>query len=335
MSMTVYASAPGRLCLAGESLDWMQGGSSVVAAVPLRTHVTVAVSRQEHALLLRSDAPISLNRCVGTRDIDTYPGDPLDFLQATARIAALKTGRWLGGVLDVRTDLPVGAGLSSSAAVTLASAAALLAAHTGQVPDVGTVCFTAREAETGEMSTGAGWMDFLACGEGQVRHITAIQPPSTRLLANSLGAPVVLIDTKERRSTSAILASKRNRLFSGDPDMRTYVLRAPEVVEQMRRVFGSHPVDHAAVGALLTEGQALLRDRVHCSTPLIDECVKRCLAAGAYGAKLSGSGHGGCLFALVPPDAVYSVLRALESLPVDAKVLTSTDVEGVTCTITT
>ncbi|HUZ27475.1 MAG TPA: hypothetical protein VMV07_27305 [Streptosporangiaceae bacterium] len=38
--IAVTASVPGRICLAGESLDWMTGGSSVTAAIPLRTQVT-------------------------------------------------------------------------------------------------------------------------------------------------------------------------------------------------------------------------------------------------------------------------------------------------------
>jgi galactokinase len=70
---------------------------------------------------------------------------------------------------------------------------------------------------------------------------------------------------------------------------------------------------------------------VACSTPLIEECVGRVLAAGAYGAKLSGSGHGGCLFALVPDDAVASVLASVGDLPVHAVALPRSDPAGLVC----
>jgi hypothetical protein len=84
-------------------------------------------------------------------------------------------------------------------------------------------------------------------------------------------------------------------------------------------------------GRLLSAAHALLRDQVACSTPLIDECVSRVLAAGAYGAKLSGSGHGGCLFALVPDDAVAPVLASVAGLPVHAVALPRSDPSGLAC----
>lgn len=58
----VTASAPGRLCLAGESLDWMTGGSSVVAAVPLRTRVSAWWAPGGDALALSSGAPVHRTR---------------------------------------------------------------------------------------------------------------------------------------------------------------------------------------------------------------------------------------------------------------------------------
>lgn len=70
-----------------------------------------------------------------------------------------------------------------------------------------------------------------------------------------------------------------------------------------------------------------------CSTPLIEQCVTRCLEAGAYGAKLTGSGHGGCLFALVPRDRLAAVIGAVDSLPVRHLVLDDTDSRGVECTL--
>jgi mevalonate kinase len=59
-------------------------------------------------------------------------------------------------------------------------------------------------------------------------------------------------------------------------------------------------IDYVHLGGLISRGHQLLTSYMGCSTPLIDRCVTACLEAGAYGAKLTGSGHGGCLFALVP-----------------------------------
>jgi galactokinase len=60
--------------------------------------------------------------------------------------------------------------------------------------------------------------------------------------------------------------------------------------------------------------------------------VDACLAGGAFGAKLTGSGHGGCLFTLVPADRVDAVRAAVRSLPVHAVVLDGTDPGGVHAT---
>ena len=120
MPAPVTASAPGRICLAGESLDWMIGGPSIVAAVALRTQVTYTPGRYGHRLVLRSGAPLFRRRSVRTTRLDTYPGDTLDYLQAAGKVAADSIGRIHPGELLAQTDLPVGAGLSSSAALTLA-----------------------------------------------------------------------------------------------------------------------------------------------------------------------------------------------------------------------
>ncbi|GAA3083426.1 hypothetical protein GCM10020000_81970 [Streptomyces olivoverticillatus] len=73
-------------------------------------------------------------------------------------------------------------------------------------------------------------------------------------------------------------------------------------------------------------------EQAHCSTPLIDGCADRTLRAGAIGAKLSGSGYGGCLFALVPDDALASVITAVADLPVHAFVLPASEPQGVNFT---
>jgi galactokinase len=61
----------------------------------------------------------------------------------------------------------------------------------------------------------------------------------------------------------------------------------------------------------------------------VRNCIEACLTAGADGAKLTGSGHGGCLFALVAPERVGRVHAALASLPVRRVVLDGADAEGV------
>jgi mevalonate kinase len=111
--------------------------------------------------------------------------------------------------------------------------------------------------------------------------------------------------------------------------MRTYARSATEIVGDLTAVLSAPTPDPVAVGGLLNQGQVLLRQLVRCSTDLIDECVHRCMKAGAYGAKLTGSGHGGCLFALAPLDALGPVMAALRDLPVRVMVFTTGEPHGV------
>jgi len=326
------ASVPGRICLAGESLDWMTGGNSVTAAVPLRTRVTAWRASGSDALALISGPPLYRTRLVpaARAAASVYDGDVLDHMQAAAKVTLPAAGL-AGVVVTASTDLPVGAGVSSSAALTLAVVTALSALRTGEPPDTATACALARQAETGELGTGAGWMDFLACASGGVNQISAGGQPHAGLITASLPLPVVLIDTRQRRATATVLASKRERFQAREPAMVTYVAETTALVQALTALLRSPQPDYREAGRLLSAAHALLRDQVACSTPLIEECVSRVLAAGAYGAKLSGSGHGGCLFALVPDDAVAPVLATVSDLPVHAVALPRSDPSGLAC----
>jgi mevalonate kinase len=313
------ASAPGRICLAGESLDWMVAGPSVVAAIERRTWVSMHLVDTAADLLIRSGAPVDASRIVAGTALGELAGDALDYVQAVAYQAGQLPGRAPAGQLHISSELAVAAGVSSSASVTTAVAAALLAAM-GVEPLPETVV---RLAYAGERMTGsgAGWMDFLAVAHGGVNLVDAGEPPTVRRLADGLDASIVLVDTLARRSTRDHLIDKRRRWSGHDPDLIAYVEATPGLVAQLASAIAAPAPDPAEIGSLVTDAHRLLATRMRCSTPLIDTCVDACLTAGAYGAKLTGSGHGGCLFALAAPERVGAVLAALHHLPVHAVVL--------------
>ena len=330
----VSASAPGRICLAGESLDWMTGGPSITAAIPQRVCVTAFRSPHTSNLALVSGPPLSRIRLVPPSSVamSAYAGDELDHMQAAARATVPNSAALEGVVLVASADLPVGAGLSSSAALTLAVAASLATLCDGTLPGTEALCSIAHHAESTELHTGAGWMDFLACAYGGISRIQASDPPQADRIAGSLAVPVVLIDTGQRRTTTAVLAGQRERYRARTPAIRRYVTGTTELVNSMVDVLRSPTPDYREVGELLNAAHVLLRDQMSCSTPLIEACISRVLAAGAYGAKLTGSGHGGCLFAVVPDGRADWVLDSVGSLPVHATLLNPVDSTGLTCT---
>jgi mevalonate kinase len=163
---------------------------------------------------------------------------------------------------------------------------------------------------------------------GGVNRIDAATAEHTRI-ANDLGVPMVIVDTRERRKTKAVLALKRERLLVQEPAMLDYIEQATKLVDALEAELTSAPVDYDCVGEIMTCGHGLLRNLVGCSTDLLDKCVERVVTAGAYGAKLTGSGHGGCLVALVAEDVLDQVLEALSDLPVHSVALPTSERRGL------
>src|SRR6266571_4641587 len=125
MRHSIIASAPGRVCLAGEDIDWISG-PAILGAIGLRIRVSVkSLSRNVDFVELTSGDPFNLKRRVLLRSIGQYEGHPLDCLQAAIRVLS-KWGITPTPVrIDVDSDLPARVGLASSAAVAVASVAAL------------------------------------------------------------------------------------------------------------------------------------------------------------------------------------------------------------------
>ena len=169
------AYVPGRICLAGEGLDWMVGGPSLVAGIGLYTKASFLPHASPNGILLSSREPLFIRRSVGLADLETYTGDELDLLQATVNVAPKRMFGFSSGRLQVATQLPVAAGLASSAAVTLAAYAALADAH-GAWSGREDACIAAHEAENEEIRVRSGWMDFLGCAYGGVSLIEASTP---------------------------------------------------------------------------------------------------------------------------------------------------------------
>jgi galactokinase len=84
-----------------------------------------------------------------------------------------------------------------------------------------------------------------------------------------------------------------------------------DLTVQARRILGTSHPDGSAFGKLMDEHQSVLRDVLHISTPKIDRMIDAATNAGAIGAKINGSGGGGCMFAYAPeePERVAVAVR--------------------------
>jgi galactokinase len=90
-----------------------------------------------------------------------------------------------------------------------------------------------------------------------------------------------------------------------------------EVLKEALKMFRNDRIDHVRLGELLTIHQESLRDAKKVSTPKINAMIDGALKAGALGAKINGSGGGGCMFAYAPdqPEAVAEAIERAGGTP--------------------
>lgn len=316
--MRVRAHAPGRVNLIGDHTDYM-GGLVLPMAVDRGT--TVVLERTGSRVVLESgDEP-------ETAIVPLDVADPSAVEPAWARFVAgvvsvLRPD--VGGVGTVHTDLPIGAGLSSSSALTVAVALAL--GFEGGPVALAQACQRAEIAATG---VPGGIMDQLVSAAGVEGAALLIDcatlafepvpvPAGIEVVVVHSGQPRRLVgsayaerraqcEEAERRLGRPLRELHRDDVEGlDDPVLRR---RARHVVTEDDRVRDCAAAlragDVAAAGRLMLESHASLRDDFDVSTDALEEAVARLAATpGVYGARLTGAGFGGCVVALAEPGAV-------------------------------
>lgn len=334
------AFAPGRVNLIGEHVDYVGG---VVLPAPIARGTRVA-------LAMRGDPTVR----VGSRSvaesfrgaIDTDPrtagfaGYPL------AAMAALRERGLTPGGFDLAIvgDLPIGAGLSSSASLLVATLRAFDAAL-GLALAPGEIAELAFVAEHRFIGVACGRMDPIVCAVGKPDHALRIdcRDGSTRDLAlPRADVAFVVVDSGIRRELAHSAYNQRvaecaralASLRGARPDLtslrdatildldaatarldRVAWRRANHVVREIARVdeFVTALAESrfAEAGSLLDASHASLRDDYEVSTPELDVLQRRLRESpGCLGARLTGAGFGGCLVAMVERPFAEDFARA-------------------------
>jgi len=325
------ASAPGRVNLIGEHTDY-NGGLVLPAAIELRTRVSVRPRR---------DAEVhgfSRERGAARAGFDDPPaGDWLDYVRGTARVlAAAGLIRESGFEIAVLSDVPEGAGLSSSASLEAAAALALVAASGESEVDLdrAELARLCQRAEVEFAGVPCGIMDQYAvlCTEpGSALLLDCARVESSRVPLPA-GVEILIFDTgvsRELRSGGyaarraecerALVAARRvigrplaslSELDAPDVERLEAALdpgafrRARHVVSENARVRDFARAlergDLASAGAAMFASHASLRVDYEVTIPESDALVLDSRAlAGCIGARMTGAGFGGCTVHLV------------------------------------
>jgi galactokinase len=317
------ARAPGRVTLIGDHTDY-NDGLSLPMAIDLATEAAFTPSPGTFLIGVHSDQfpePWEL---------------PLDGTAPAAPHAALAAGLIgllrppSGGRLEVTSTLPLGAGLSSSAAFSVALL--LVLGDAGLEDPIDPVAMARRDQEA-EALAGAhvGLLDPMAICAARPGHAVLIDfaTLTTDLVAVPEEAAFVVVHSETsrvladsgyaQRRGECELAARQLGMPLGraqlgdlsqiaDPVLRRrarhVVTECARVREVTRLLTRGGPANLRAIGAVMTDGHHSLAGDYKCSTPEVDELVQSLLALpGVHGARMSGGGFGGCVIALCDPDS--------------------------------
>jgi galactokinase len=314
--------APGRANLMGEHTDYNDG---FVLPFAMAQGTTATATRRDDgvlALLSRQRPGPEIELALA----DLAPGTVTGWAAYPAGVArALRAaGVAVPGVsIAIDSDVPPGAGLSSSAALECAVELALTALAGADVPRP-ELAAIARRAENEFVGVPSGIMDQSASLLCEAGHALLLDCQSGETSQVPFAGRLLIINTRARHELTAGEYGARRaeceeaaRQLSvptlrfithcgdtsrlSDPTLRK---RARHVCTDNQRVLQAVALLRAGryveVGALLTEAHASLRDDFEISWPEADVAVEAALAAGALGARMMGGGFGGSVLALVP-----------------------------------
>jgi galactokinase len=334
--------APGRVNLIGEHTDYNDG---FVMPFALAQAVTIAAAPRDDDRWSVTSLNNGETQEFGRPDLE--PGmSGWQAYVAGVVWALTEAGHAVGGAdLVLTSDVPVGAGLSSSAALECATLTVLA--------DLGALSIEpleraklARRCENEFVGAPTGLMDQAAstlCTEGHAlffdcRSFAAEQVPldlakaGLELLVLDTQTPHALVDSEyaERRKTCALAAKQlgvralRDIPFEnldnalaglGDELMRR---RVRHVVTEDQRVLDTVARletrnDLRRIGPFLTASHISMRDDFNITVPQVDLAVVAALDAGAFGARMTGGGFGGSVVALVDADQAAGVFHAAQA----------------------
>ena len=323
----VHASAPGRVNLLGEHTDY-NDGFMLPVATPQRTEVAMSVSEDGRFHVYSA----TLDEGVEYGPDDHPPAGFASYIDGCIRLIEAEGVTVPPLRVYVSTELPVGAGLSSSAALEVATLRALRSLLAFELDDVA-LARIAQRAEIEYAVVNCGIMDQMAASLADQRHMLFIDarslayrlqplPPGSELIVIDSGVPRTLAASRynERRAEceqAARLLGVAALRDVADPAQvealpAPYRQRARHVVaENLRVLEAAAGVSPARFGTLMNASHASLRDDYEVSIDALDELAAALRATpDVYGARLTGAGFGGACVALAREGGAAAAARS-------------------------
>ena len=321
-------AAPGRVNLIGEHTDYNDG---FVLPAAIDRHVVMAVSPRQDDLVRLYACDLQASSSFALSDIAQDANQPWSNYQRGVAWALQQAGYDLTGMdAALSSDVPIGAGLSSSAAVELATAMAFQTLGRLELDGVerARLC---QKAENEFVGMRCGIMDQYVISMGQRDHALLIDCRSLTYEAVPIpqGCQIIICNTnKPRALVGSAYNERRQECETGARQMGVVALRDlspddlaqhaqaldPIVLKRCRHVITENQRvretvqalpqgDLARVGALMNASHVSLRDDYEVSCIELDAMVEAAWEqAGVWGSRMTGAGFGGCTVNLVDAD---------------------------------
>jgi galactokinase len=335
----ITASAPGRTCLFGDHQDYL--GLPVIACAIDRNIKLIAKENQTDSFVLNM---IDIDEI---RIIDIHASfeklEPRDYFASSLRV--LRRYGCVpkkGYTITITGDIPINSGTSSSSALLMAWIRFLIEAF-GIDHEV-TPDFLSQlgyESEVLEHGEPGGMMDHFSIGVGNIVYINTKSPFSFDVIGTELKGLITGVSGVPKETIGLLGELKGNALMAIDvvkqnyPDFDLYTSKLEDLdhyknclpdrlipffeaaiknyhyTKEALKEFEKPVLDLQKIGDLMNGHHEVLRDLLKITVPRIDAMINAALKAGAYGAKIVGSGGGGSIVVIADPKNEDVVIEAI------------------------
>ena len=338
--MHIISKAPGRVCLFGDHQDYL---TLPIIACAIDRYVTITGAPNDKGFFQISMPDIGeayeLHFDKSATTPHTYFLNKV--LTVVSRYGCFPTK---GYHLTLTSDVPINAGLSSSSAVVVAWAHWLL--HTygcNQIITQKLIGQIAYEAEVLESKTSGGKMDQYTSAIGSTIFLETDHQSKVTLINNNLEG-LIIGESGVPKDTEGLLGDLKGHqlgaiatVTSHHPDFSIHKATLEEyeiyktlltpselpyfyaaiknhlITQEAFLCFRESVIDPITIGRLMTAHHIVLKESLKITVPRIDAMISAALKAGAYGAKIVGSGGGGSICAIAPKGREEEVIEAIKN----------------------
>lgn len=326
--MPVKISTPGRICLFGEHQDYLNL-PVIAAAISLRISINGNSSNDDKFVIHMPDIE-EIETINKNSPVEYSSGH--DYLRSSYKVLKDAGFTFSNGIeCEILSEIPINAGTSSSSALVVSWINFLSCmSDQGKLLSPSEIAELAYRAEVLQFNEAGGMMDQYTTAIGGVLKIESFPTIKTKKYNTDLGA-FVLGNSREPKDTQSVLSRVKGGVISiieklkkelvfftlqkislnelenlalyltdKEYELLKGTILNRDITLNADNVLTSSEFNEKHFGKLLYEHHKILRDVQKISTPKINSMIEAALSAGALGAKINGSGGGGCMFAYAP-----------------------------------